>query len=143
MSLERREEPRQALQTRARLRPADARLSGEVLIEERGPGGLRVRSTSPLLPDGVVVLIPYGEVGHLHAQVVWTRREREAWVAGCRLLGRPRPPKAAPGDPALIREPDAWAVRALVVAGLLGLGALCVYAFLRFTTLIGESAAIR
>lgn len=142
MPRERREEARQALQVRVRMRPTDARpvAPSEALIEDRSLRGLRLSSRSPLLPDAVVVLTPLGELQPLHARVVWTRRGKDAWNAGCRLLAESAPQARLRGESALVREPGASAARALVVAGLIGLAVFAVYAFLRFTTMIAEEA---
>ena len=144
MPRERREEARRALRMRVRMRPTDARpvAPSEALIEDRSGRGLRLSSSAPLLPDAVVVLQPVGEVRPLHAQVVWAKRHERSWLAGCRLLAdaAPLPDR---GDGALVREPDAVAVRALAVAGLIGLAVFVVYAFLRFTALIAEGVLPR
>lgn len=140
MPRERREEHRQSLEQRARLRLADARPAApaEAIIEERSAKGLRLTSFTPLLPDAVIVLQPRGDLDALRARVVWAQRGSGSWKAGCRLLGVPSM-KASRGDPALVREPGARTSKALAVAGLLALAALVVYAFVRFTTLIAES----
>ena len=142
VSGERRKETRRPSHVQTRLRASDARVgnSTEVLIEDRGPQGVRLTSTSPLLPDTVVVLYPAGERRPLHARVVWARPAGSGWRAGCRLVDPER--KVRRGDPSLVREPDARAVRFLVVAGLIGLVVLVVYAILSVATLIGEAAAI-
>ena len=142
VSGERRAETRRPSHVLTRLRASDARVgnSTEVLIEDRGPRGVRLTSATPLLPDTVVVLYPSGERRPLHARVVWTRRAGSGYRAGCRLVEPGL--QARPGDSALIREPDARAVRFLVVAGLIGMVVLFVYAILSFATILGEAAAI-
>ena len=142
VSGERRAETRRPTHVQTRLRASDARVgnSTEALIEDRGPRGVRLTSATPILPDTVVVLYPAGERCPLQARVVWTRRAGSGWRAGCRLIPSGLP--ARRGNASLVVEPDAQAVRFLVVAGLIGIVALFVYAILSFATLIGEAAAI-
>jgi hypothetical protein len=144
VSGERREETRRPSHSPARLRPTDAPpgTSTQVMIEDRGFKGMRLSSAAPLLADAVVILHASGEPRPLHARVVWARRAGSEWRAGCRLLAEPsrRPPRR--GDPARVREPDARAVRFLVIAGLIGMTALIVYAIVSFASLVGEAAAI-
>jgi hypothetical protein len=138
---ERRLETRRASHVHARLRTTDVRsvIPIDALIEERGRRGVRLTSDAPLLEEAVVVLHPSGERRPLHARVVWARRVGSTWRAGCRLLGLEAGPTSRAAAPA--REPDALAVRALVVAGLIGLAVLFGYALFSFATLIGEAAA--
>ncbi|HEX7898768.1 MAG TPA: hypothetical protein VF950_13475, partial [Planctomycetota bacterium] len=126
---ERRGEVRRVSHVHARLRTTDVRRASpiEALIEERTPRGVRLTSKFPLLPEAVVILQPSGERHPLHARIVWARPAGAAWRAGCRVLGVSEPTSGA-GDPALIKEPDAVAVRALAIAGLLALIVLFVYA---------------
>jgi hypothetical protein len=145
---ERREESRRPSHVHARLRTTDVRPVNqfEALIEERGRRGVRLTSNAPLLTDAVVVVHPSGERRPLHARVVWARRLESrpspTWRAGCRLLGLEAEPTARAVDPALVREPDAVAVRTVVAAGLIGVLVLFVYAILSFAKLVGEAAAI-
>ena len=138
---ERRGEARRASHVHARLRTTDIRPVNPVdaLIEERGRRGVRLTSDAPLLEEAVVVLHPSGERRPLHARVVWARRVGSTWRAGCRLLGLDAEPTSRAAAPA--REPDALAVRALVVAGLIGLAVLFGYAILGLATLVAEVAA--
>ena len=140
---ERRGEARRVSHVHARMRTTDVRRVSPIdaLIEERTPRGVRLTSKAPLLPDAVVILEPSGERHPLHARVVWAQPAGAAWRAGCRLLGVSAPTSGS-GDSALVKEPDAGAVRALVIAGLVGLVVLFVYAVVSFATLVGEAAAI-
>lgn len=142
-----REEQRVLTQGRARLQAPDALIpqEGSAVIEDLSACGLRLNSEVPLHRDEVLVLRVPGEATPLHATVIWVQEREPAhywspktWTAGCRLKGdsiaRVRLPLAP--DPHARRDvlPGRTALR---IAGLLGLLALLVYLYVRFTQSIG------
>ena len=147
-TLERRDDPRVAAHSAARMEAPNAVFTqaGPALIEEIGACGLRLRSEVQLHRDEDLVLKIKGEPLPLHARVVWVREDppvhlgaHKTWLAGCQFHGDSIArakliPDLGPQRTIFLGR------RVILIAGVIGLAAVLVYLYLRFAMLVGGGA---